>query len=132
MSLHRRRRNRRRSVAASPRHLRQARLSAFARARRFRRRNALKQALADPALPKAIHDSKAATHALAERGITLAGVQHDPLLYAYLLDPTYTKYSLADVAFRTFNLKMSDNLGEAADLTLRLATKLATKSPPPA
>src|SRR5208283_3722241 len=34
------------------------------------------------------------------------------------------KYGLADVAFRTFNLKMSDNLGEAADLTLRLATKL--------
>ena len=85
---------------------------------------ALKRALADPSLPKAIHDSKAATHALSERGITLAGVQHDPLLYAYLLDPTYTKYSLADVAFRTFNLKMSNNVGEAADLTLRLATKL--------
>ena len=85
---------------------------------------AIKPALADPSLPKAIYDSKAATHALADRGVTLAGVQHDPLLYAYLLDPTYTKYSLADVAFRTFNLKMSDNLGEAADLTLRLANKL--------
>ena len=86
---------------------------------------ALKQALEDPSLPKAIHDSKAATHALAERGITLAGTQHDSLLYAYLLNPTYTKYGLPDVAFRTFNLKMSDNLGEAADLTLRLANKLS-------
>src|SRR5271166_1252607 len=85
---------------------------------------ALKNALADPSLPKAIHDSKAATHALSQGGITLEGVQHDPLLYAYLLDPTYTKYSLADVAFRTFNLKMSNNVGEAADITLRLATKL--------
>ncbi len=46
------------------------------------------------------------------------------MLYAYLLNPTYTKYGLADVALRTFNLKMSDALGEAADLTLRLATKL--------
>ena len=34
------------------------------------------------------------------------------------------RYGLADVAFRDFNLKMSENLGEAADLTQRLATKL--------
>jgi DNA polymerase I len=85
---------------------------------------ALKQALADPSVPKAIHDSKAVTHALRERGIDLEGVQHDPLLYAYLLNPTYTKYGLTDVAFRTLNLKMGASLGEAVDLTLRLATKL--------
>ncbi len=84
----------------------------------------LKQALSDASIAKAIHDAKAATHALAARGITLDGVQHDPLLYAYLLNPTYTKYGLADVALRTFNLKMSDSLAEAADLTLRLAHKL--------
>jgi DNA polymerase I len=86
---------------------------------------ALKQALADPLLPKSIHDSKAATHALADRGIALAGVAHDPLLYAYLLDPTYTRYSLDDLAFRFFNLKTSPAVGEAADLTLRLAAKLS-------
>jgi len=86
---------------------------------------ALKKALEDPSIAKAIHDAKAATHALADRGIALAGVQHDPLLYAYLLNPTYTKYGLADVALRTFNLKMSDSLAEAADLTLRLAHKLS-------
>ena len=84
----------------------------------------LKRILEDPTLPKAIRDAKAATHALAVKGIALAGVQHDPLLYAYLLNPTYTKYGLADVALRTFNLKMSDSLAEAADLTLRLSTKL--------
>ena len=88
------------------------------------RAQALKQALADPTLHKAIHDSKAAVHVLDQGGIALAGVQHDPLLYAYLLNPTYTRYSLADVAFRSFNLKMGAALGEAADLTLRLATKL--------
>ncbi len=86
--------------------------------------SALKQALEDPKVPKAIHDAKAATHALAERGVALAGVRQDPLLYSYLLNPTYSKYGLADVALRTFNLKMSDSLGEAADLTLRLANKL--------
>jgi DNA polymerase-1 len=86
---------------------------------------ALKQALEDATLPKAIHDAKEATHALAERGIALAGVVHDPLLHAYLLDPTYNRYALEDVAFRTFNLKMSESLAEAADLTLRLAHQLS-------
>jgi DNA polymerase-1 len=84
---------------------------------------ALTEALEDPALPKAIHDSKAATHALAERGIALAGVQDDPLLFSYLLNPTYTKYKLADIVLRTFNLKMGAAVGEAADLTLRLSEK---------
>jgi DNA polymerase-1 len=84
----------------------------------------LKQALTDSSIPKAIYDAKAATHALADRGIALAGVQHDPLLYSYLLDPTYTKYSLADVALRGFNLKMGATVGEAADISLRLAKKL--------
>jgi len=84
----------------------------------------LLRTLADPAFSKAIHDSKGATHAFRERGITLAGVQHDPLLYAYLLNPTYSKYGLADVALRAFNLKMGAAVGEAADLTLRLAKKL--------
>jgi DNA polymerase-1 len=84
---------------------------------------ALRTALQDPELPKAIHDSKAATHVLDQCGIALAGVRDDTLLYAYLLDPTYTRYTLPDLAFRTFNLKAGENLGEAADLTLRLATK---------
>ena len=84
----------------------------------------LQTALADPAILKSIHDSKAAIHALRERGYVLEGVQHDTLLYAYLLNPTYTRYALADVAFRNFNLKMGAALGEAADLTLRLTAKL--------
>jgi DNA polymerase-1 len=85
---------------------------------------AMREALADASVPKAIHDSKAATHALNGHGVALSGVQHDSLLYAYLLDPTYSRYALPDVAFRRFNLKTSDALGEAADLTLRLTTKL--------
>jgi len=83
-----------------------------------------RQALADPAIPKAIHDSKAAMHVLDQWGIALAGVQDDSLLYAYLLDATYSHYALADLALRGFNLKVSHALGEAADLTLRLAQKL--------
>ncbi len=55
---------------------------------------------------KTIHDSKAAMHTLHDAGIELAGVEHDPLLYAYLLDPTYSSYGLPQVALRTFNLKL--------------------------
>ena len=35
----------------------------------------------------------------------LQGVEHDPMLYSYLLDPTYSSHRLADVALRRFNLK---------------------------
>ena len=54
----------------------------------------LKRALADEAIPKTIHDYKSAMHVFAQHGLTLAGVQHDPLLYGYLLDPTYSTYGL--------------------------------------
>ncbi len=84
----------------------------------------LKSALAHKGLPKAIHDYKAATHILERQGIVLQGVQHDPMLYSYLLDPTYSSHRLADVALRRFNLKLSGTLPEAADITGRLATAL--------
>jgi DNA polymerase-1 len=84
----------------------------------------LKSALADERLPKAIHDYKAATHVLERQGIALQGVRHDPMLYSYLLDPTYSSHRLADVALRRFNLKLSGTLPEAADITGRLATAL--------
>jgi DNA polymerase-1 len=84
----------------------------------------LKQALADPRVPKALHDSKAAQHVLDQCGIALSGVVDDILLYAYLLDPTYSRYALPDVAYRAFNLQTSSSLAEAADLTQRLAPRL--------
>jgi DNA polymerase-1 len=61
---------------------------------------------------------------LERQGITLAGVDYDPMLYSYLLDPTYSSHRLADVALRRFNLKLSGTLPEAADITGRLATAL--------
>jgi len=87
----------------------------------------LKSALGDERLPKAIHDYKAATHVLERQGITPRGVQHDPMLYSYLLDPTYSSHRLADVGLRRFNLKLSGTLPEAADITGRLATALRSE-----
>jgi DNA polymerase-1 len=84
--------------------------------------SALNKAIADPKLPKAIHDWKASVHALA--GVALAGVQHDTKLYSYLLDPTYSSHSVAEVALRRFNVKLSGSLAETADMTGRLAATL--------
>jgi DNA polymerase-1 len=86
--------------------------------------NKLRAVLTAASTPKSIHDYKAAIHALDPLGIPLQGVQHDPMLYSYLLDPTYSSHRLADVALRRFNLKLSGDLTEAADVTGRLATAL--------
>jgi len=83
---------------------------------------ALNTALADEAIPKAIHDSKLAWHRLGPD--RLAGVQHDTRLYSYLLDPTYSSHKLPELALRRFNLKLGESLAEAADITGRLATAL--------
>jgi DNA polymerase-1 len=84
----------------------------------------LRSFLTTTTTPKSIHDYKAAIHALDSLGITAEGVQHDPMLYSYLLDPTYSSHRLADVALRRFNLKLSGDLAEAADVTSRLTSSL--------
>jgi DNA polymerase-1 len=88
----------------------------------------VKNVLEDSAVPKTVHDLKSALHHFGENfpehGIALAGVRHDPMLYSYLLDPTYSSHALPEVALRKFNLKLSGNLAEAADVTGRLASAL--------
>jgi DNA polymerase I len=84
----------------------------------------VKSVLEDSAAPKTIHDLKSAIHHFSEQRIALAGVRHDPMLYSYLLNPTYSSHSLPEVALRQFNLKLSGNLAEAADVTGRLAAAL--------
>jgi DNA polymerase I len=84
----------------------------------------LRSALEDEGVPKAIHDYKAAIHALEPQGITLRGVRHDPMLYSYLLDPTYSSHRLPEVALRRFNLKLGGTLAESADVTGRFAAVL--------
>jgi DNA polymerase-1 len=80
--------------------------------------------LADESSPKTIHDLKSALHHFSAQGIMLAGVRHDPLLYSYLLNPTYSSHALAEVTLRRFNVKMGDGLAEAADMTGRLSAAL--------
>jgi DNA polymerase I len=84
----------------------------------------LKEVLEDPSFPKSVHDFKSAVHYFNNQNVALAGVAQDPMLYSYLLDPTYSSHSLPEVALRRFNLKLSGNLAEAADITGRLAIAL--------
>jgi DNA polymerase I len=81
-------------------------------------------ALEDETVSKSVHDYKAAIHALEPQGITLRGVRHDPMLYSYLLDPTYSSHRLPEVALRRFNLKLGGSLAESADVTGRFVTSL--------
>ena len=84
----------------------------------------LKKLLADGKTPKAIHDYKAALRELQQHGVTLAGVRDEPMLYSYLVNPTYPRHSLAEIALRNFNLNLSPSLAEAADVTGRIAGTL--------
>ncbi len=87
----------------------------------------MRSVLTDPDVAKSVHDYKAAIHALDPLGISLAGVQHDSMLYSYLLDPTYSSHRLADVALRRFNLKLAGHLAESADIAFRLTTALRSE-----
>ena len=61
---------------------------------------ALGEWLADPAVPKAAHDAKAAMHALRGRGWSLVGLTSDTALAAYLTRPGQRSFDLADLALR--------------------------------
>jgi DNA polymerase-1 len=86
---------------------------------------AIRDLLAEPGRPQAVHDAKAALHALAPLGFRLGHLVHDTRLYSYLINPTYSSHTLPEVALRLLNLKLSGNLAEAADITGRLAATLA-------
>jgi DNA polymerase-1 len=87
----------------------------------------IRSVLTNASVTKTLHDYKAAIHALDPLGISLAGVRHDPMLYSYLLDPTYSSHRLADVALRRFNLKLAEELAESADITGKLGGALRSE-----
>jgi DNA polymerase I len=74
--------------------------------------------LADPAIPKAVHDVKGPLLALRQHGWTLAGVSSDTQLAAYLLRPDQRTFDLADLALRTLHRELRSNVDESGQLTL--------------
>jgi DNA polymerase I len=61
---------------------------------------ALAEWLADPAHPKVVHDAKGPMHAFTARGFTLAGLECDTALAAYLALPGQRTFDLADLTLR--------------------------------
>ena len=73
---------------------------------------ALGEWLADPAVPKAAHDVKAALHALRGRGWSLAGLTSDTALAAYLARPGQRSFDLADLALRYLRRELRAEAGD--------------------
>ncbi len=63
--------------------------------------------LADPAMPKALHDAKGPIHALAARGLEFRGLTSDTALAAYLALPGQRSFDLADLAERYVNRRLT-------------------------
>jgi DNA polymerase I len=77
--------------------------------------------LADPARPKALHDAKGPMHALAARGLTLAGLSTDTALAAYLALPGQRSFDLADLVLRYLHKELRDDAVTTGQLTLDLS-----------
>ena len=110
---------------------------------------ALKSVLEDPAIAKVGHDLKFATVVLARHGITLAGLDLDTMLAAYLLDASRSSQDLEPLALEQlgYRARLADDVrgkgakavafttlapervldyaGERADLAWQLAERFA-------
>ena len=66
----------------------------------------LAPALADPALPVSVYESKELFRSLYERGLKLEGLVFDPVLAGYIIDPAARSGSLEDMASRYLGVKL--------------------------
>jgi DNA polymerase-1 len=90
--------------------------------------DAAKELLEDAAIPKRVHDLKAALRVLESHGVALRGATDDVMLYSYLINPTHAAHRLGDVAARFGGgppHEMGDRqVTEAAHLTHGLAATM--------
>jgi len=83
----------------------------------------LKELFEDPAVPKRVHDLKLALHVLCGLNVNIRGQIDDSQLLSYVLNPTHTTQTLADVAAR-HNQPAPKALPDAAAVTQALVTDL--------
>jgi DNA polymerase-1 len=94
--------------------------------------------LTDAAIAKQVHDLKAVLRAFEPHGVQLAGPITDVMLESYLLNPTHSSHTLADIAARSasFALKHqpskehpqpAEQLAEAAAAVVRLVEVFTTQ-----
>ena len=73
----------------------------------------VREALADPRLPKDVHDLKAILRALEPHSAALEGVRDDVMLLSYLVNPTHGSHTLPDIAARTTSRALVHQLTKA-------------------
>jgi DNA polymerase I len=99
---------------------------------------AVREALADPALPKDVHDLKGVLRTLAPQNVVLAGVRDDVMLLSYLVNPTHGSHTLPDISARATSRALTHQptksnpadprrLPEAAAAIVRLASALGSQ-----
>ncbi|MDH3308706.1 MAG: DNA polymerase I, partial [Acidimicrobiia bacterium] len=86
--------------------------------------------LEDPAIGKALHDSKSVFRALDKQGIALAGVVFDVAVAAYVVNPASRSYSLIDLADTYCGLELisADRDEQPAQGTLAFAEAVGDES----
>jgi DNA polymerase I len=79
---------------------------------------ALGEWLANPAEPKAVHEAKAAMHALRGRGWELGGLTSDTALAAYLVRPGQRSFFLDDLSLRYLKRELRVEKSDQGQLSL--------------
>ncbi|GAB2666606.1 DNA polymerase I [Nocardia goodfellowii] len=74
--------------------------------------------LADPAVPKALHEAKSAMHMLRGRGWTLGGLTSDTALAAYLVRPGQRSFNLDDLSLRYLRRELRAETDDTQQLSL--------------
>ncbi|WP_028477519.1 DNA polymerase I [Nocardia sp. CNY236] len=74
--------------------------------------------LADPEVPKALHEAKPAVHALRGRGWTLGGLTSDTALAAYLVRPGQRTFNLDDLSLRYLRRELRAESDDTQQLSL--------------
>ena len=77
----------------------------------------LAPALADPSLPKAVHEAKPLLRSLFEAEIPFEGLVFDTALAAYLINPAQRAPDLQELAYRELGVTVELSGGEDADAT---------------
>ncbi len=81
--------------------------------------------LGDGSHAKSVHNSKLLRLLVGKDGIRLDGVEHDTMVYAFLLEPLTSNYELAEIVLRRYGAKLSPSPAEWAERTRQLAEALA-------
>lgn len=86
----------------------------------------LRRWLAEPTVPKAIHDSKGPLLAMFAHGWDLKGLTSDPALAAYLMQPGQRKLELADLCQRYLGVELAEGGHGNEQLTLDVSAGSGT------